>query len=75
MNDRDRRITDHILRHCEEISDTVRRFDSSIKNFKRDHVFIMRVRWRSFRSENFPGVCQRTSKVPTQNCLGLRCVV
>ena len=39
MNDRDRRIIDHILRHCEEIRDTVRRFDSSIENFKHDHVF------------------------------------
>ena len=39
MNDRDRRIVEHILRHCEEIIETVDRFDFSKENFKRDHVF------------------------------------
>ena len=39
MNDRDRRIVEHILRHCEEIIETVHRFNSSKENFKRDHVF------------------------------------
>ena len=39
MNDRDRRILEHILRHCEEIIETVDRFDFSKENFKHDHVF------------------------------------
>ena len=39
MNDRDKRITQHILRHCAEIMSTVKRFDSSRENFNRDHVF------------------------------------
>ena len=39
MNDRDRRIVEHILRHCEEIIETVDRFDFSKENFKHDHVF------------------------------------
>jgi hypothetical protein len=39
MNDRERRIVKHILRHCEEAMRTVKRFDSSIENFERDHVF------------------------------------
>ena len=39
MNDRDRRILEHILRHCKEIIETVDRFDFSKENFKHDHVF------------------------------------
>lgn len=39
MNDRDRQIARHILRHCEEARDTVERFDSSREKFKRDHIF------------------------------------
>ena len=39
MNDRDRHILEHILRHCEEIIETVDRFDFSKENFKHDHVF------------------------------------
>lgn len=39
MNDRDRRILEHILRHCKEIIETVDRFDFSEENFKHDHVF------------------------------------
>ena len=39
MNDRDRRILEHILRHCEEIIETVDRFDFSKESFKHDHVF------------------------------------
>ena len=39
MNDRDRQIAKHILRHCEEIFETVERFGSSQERFKSDHVF------------------------------------
>ena len=39
MNDRDRRILEHILRHCKEIIETVDRFDFSKENFKHDQVF------------------------------------
>ena len=39
MNDRDRQIVGHILRHCKEVTETIERFDTSIENFRRDHVF------------------------------------
>ena len=39
MNDRDRQIAGHILRHCEEAMDTVARFDFSKEKFQSDHVF------------------------------------
>ena len=39
MNDRDRQLLDHILRHCNEIIDTVARFDTSRELFHQDHVF------------------------------------
>ena len=39
MNDRDKRVADAMLRHCEEIIDTLKRFDASRKQFQSDHVF------------------------------------
>lgn len=39
MNDRDKRVADAMLRHCEEIIDTIKRFDASRKQFQSDHVF------------------------------------
>ena len=39
MNDRDRQIAKHILRHCAELMNTVERFRTSKEIFKHDHVF------------------------------------
>ena len=75
MNDRDRRIADHILRHCEEINDTVRRFDSSLEKFRHDHVFYNACSMALFQIGELSKRMQRTSKAPTRNCLGLRCAV
>ena len=72
MNDRDRRILEHILRHCKEIIETVDRFDFSKENFKHDHVFTMPVLWHSFRLVNFPNGCPRSSKTLIQKSLGLK---
>ena len=39
MKDRDRQITEHIIRHCDEVVETAERFNCSEERFKSDHVF------------------------------------
>ncbi len=61
MNDREQQIVKHILRHCEEVMDTVKRFDASKENFKSDHVF-----YNAIVQENaisiFPPICVSTKR-------------
>lgn len=39
MNDRERQIMRHILRHTEEVLGTVKRFDASKEKFMSDYIF------------------------------------
>ncbi|MBR2214176.1 MAG: DUF86 domain-containing protein [Selenomonadaceae bacterium] len=39
MSNKDRQILLHILRHCNEVAETVQRFFASKENFLCDHVF------------------------------------
>ena len=39
MKDKDEQILHHMIRHCEEVMDTVKRFGNSQEQFKTDHVF------------------------------------
>lgn len=39
MKDKDQKLIEHIIRHCDEIADTVKRFECSGDKFKGDHVF------------------------------------
>ena len=41
MNDRDRRILEHILRHCEEIIETVHRIPKLDKQLQEIYSFSM----------------------------------
>ena len=73
MNDRDKRVADAMLRHCEEIIDTLKRFDASRKQFQSDHVFYNACCMHFFRSANSPNVCRNVSKRSIPNYRGLKC--
>lgn len=77
MNDREQQIVKHILRHCEEVMDTIKRFDASKENFKSDHVFYNACSMAVFQigelSKRMPDTFKKThTELPWSEMRGMR---
>ena len=73
MNDRDKRVADAMLRHCEEIIDTSSDLMLRENSFRVIMFSITPVVCHFFRSANSPNVCRNVSKRSIPNYRGLKC--